>query len=167
MPPANPRFAWPRVPGFGGRIFSRQHFLDRTLKCYYGPGQPPDAGEPGRYKPPTDWNPAGSLLRPPQVAWLYLSHPSIGQFSHVLHSTFAGIAGSGQWGVPIPQSAYYADGTFMLVVYASSAQEAAPFSIPWPCSIGSWTRYPPLDDAGGNHAYYCTNAPDPAPYLRG
>lgn len=81
MPKPNQKHGIPRI--IGGTPFSmrRSHFLDSTQKCFFGPGQPPDSGDqPGaepdgtpvtkEYQPPTDWPPAGQLLRVPQVVFL-------------------------------------------------------------------------------------------------
>lgn len=74
-----------------GFLMSRGKFLNGTQKCYYGPGQPPDASpgfrrphfdDPGfdpsvdppfvqtDYKPPDDWPAKGSLLCVPQIVFL-------------------------------------------------------------------------------------------------
>lgn len=74
----NQKHMVPSIPG--GKPFAarRSHFLDGTQKAYFGPGQRPDQGD--SYTNPTDWPPAGMLLRVPQVVWLslFLEDASVG-----------------------------------------------------------------------------------------
>lgn len=47
--------------------YSRDHFLDGTIKAYWGPGQPPTYDQDS-YSPPTKWPKAGTLLSIPKTA---------------------------------------------------------------------------------------------------
>lgn len=53
----------------------RSTILDNTIKTFYGPGQPPDAGEPTSYSAPTDWPESGTPLSVPQVIWFLINIP--------------------------------------------------------------------------------------------
>jgi hypothetical protein len=81
--PINQVHGFPRFPNSPTpqSFLRRSAFLDGILKCFYGPGQPPDSGaQPGLdaegnesikvYQPPTDWAPVNAFLRIPQVVFL-------------------------------------------------------------------------------------------------
>jgi hypothetical protein len=144
----------PKYEGESGRLFSRAHFLDGTLKTYYGPGQPPDAGEPGNYENPTSWRPAGSVLSPPQVVWLYLSRPTSSFAVHVIQPVFFGITHAETLNLfQVSSGMYYADGTVVLGYSAASSHLSA-LGIPddWSFSLGAWVDLPHEDS--GNSAFY-------------
>jgi hypothetical protein len=74
MPPTNPLHGVPRFSAQAGRLTRRSGFLVDKWPTYFGPGHRQNVT--ASYYPPTDWPPAGSLLRPPQTVWLnaYLNH---------------------------------------------------------------------------------------------
>jgi hypothetical protein len=69
--PINRKNMLPRLSDGKAVPLRRSHFLEGTLKTYFGPGQGPQ-NIFGAYKKPTDWNKAGTLLRVPRVVWLQM-----------------------------------------------------------------------------------------------
>jgi hypothetical protein len=142
----------PRFPAHAGGPPLRAKFLDGTWKAYYGPGQPPDAGQPDSYAPPTVWNPSGSALRAPQVAWLNVQVPvpglilgARGPYNPVVH-TFNSV-----FTVPVEYSGlFYLNGALLVKAQSATPGDNAAATAQvegHASSFGAWVLGP-LDFAG-------------------